>query len=153
MRPGCPGDNRLYTGTSGSGDPPLTVTCTVQRASGSTPARVQFSIGRGGTSFDTSVGISVCGDVAGENQEMNNGRVDLFFSGPTSRNNAVPGTCHVFIKTLGTNSFSGRLQCTDAPDTDSPARLRFVNGTGTTEMPLWADFEFTSCLQRSVACR
>lgn len=153
----CFGGTAVYEGGVGSGSPPLVLGCTVQRLNDGR-TRLRFNIGRGMSAADTTlsqtIGMSVCGEVAGPMMEMNNGLVDLYFYGPASFRNSLPGTCRVFINTLGRDAFSGRIQCTDARDNDSPARLRFISGiAGMTSDPEWGDFEFTTCREGLVSCR
>jgi hypothetical protein len=152
MIPGCVGGGDDYSGGVGSGSPPLQLLCQVQRSENG-PNRLRFLIVRGGTVPDEGVGISVCGQIGGEQQEMSGGTVSLFFNGTTSKRNALGDKCQVFIKELGTDSFSGRIRCIDAPDSTSPPRLRFISGVGgQTEMPDWADFEFSGCTETAVIC-
>ncbi len=147
----------VLASTAGEGTPPAVVTCAVAPPSSTGRTRLRFTIGRSMSgSLTEGDGVSLCGEVAGPNQDMINTRVQLYFSGDSSPNIAVPGVCRVHIGNLSDSSFDGTISCTDAPTQTTPPKLRYIQGVqggaNPTADPMLGEFAFLSCSQLTTQC-
>lgn len=154
----CP-SNEVYVAesTTGMGVPPAVVSCAVSPPASNGHTRLRFTIGRSQSgSLTEGEGISLCGEVAGPNQEMVNTRLAIYFSGDSSPNIAVPGVCHVGIGSLGDSAFDGTISCVDAPTQIVPPRFRYIlgvqGGPNPTADPAKGEFHFVSCTQLTTPC-
>lgn len=150
----CPSGAALLTGRVREGNPPLSVTCIIDRVSSPGTVRFRVNAYRGtGSSIDAArEGVSICGAVpentSGGMTAAENSKFDLYLNGTlVQQQNST--TCPVFVTGLTSNSIEGQFRCENAPDNSRPPRQFYVSGTedsqNMTVSPMFGDFQFTTC--------
>jgi hypothetical protein len=148
--------------TSNSGTPPAIVSCAVAPGQAGGNMRLRFSIGRSETgNLNGGEGLSLCGEVGGNGQDMTNTRIQMYFLGDSasassSVGTATDGTCQVHINNISSDAFDGWIRCSNVPSSTSPPKLRYIQGVqggqNPTADPMNGDVSFVSCTTLATAC-